>query len=59
VLAQLLADYWPSFDATVTYQGRKIAACWVMLPGGQVGVLDEDGDGGVLPVSAFKDEPGT
>jgi hypothetical protein len=54
VLAQLLADYGPSFDATVTFQGRKIAACWVMLPGGQVGVLDEDGDSGAVPLDAFK-----
>jgi hypothetical protein len=56
VLAQMLADAvpGPSFDATVTFQGRKVAACWVALPGDQVGILDEDGDSGAVPLGAFK-----
>jgi hypothetical protein len=59
VLAQMLVDAVPgnpSFAATVTYQGRKIGACWVLLPPGfdQIGVLDEDGDSGTIPVNAFK-----
>lgn len=62
---QLLAEHLKVFSATpplaarVHFKGRDMAACAV--PNEQRGimaVLDEEGSGGLLPLAAFKDDPG-
>lgn len=45
--------------ATVTWKGAKLNACWTLLPGNtEVLLVDETGDHGILPTSAFKPEVG-
>ena len=35
-------------EATLVYQGRKIAACWAISPDGEIILVDEEGDFGSL-----------
>lgn len=45
--------------ATVVWKGAKLNACWTLLPGNtEVLLVDETGDHGILPTSAFKPEVG-
>lgn len=39
--------------ADVSFEGRSLQACWVPYQGA-VALVDEDGDGGILPVEAFQ-----
>ena len=41
-----------------TLQGRDIRLCWAVLRAGLVTILDEEGDGGTLPLTGFKEDPG-
>lgn len=47
----------PARGAVVTFQGRSLAACWAMTDG-KVAILDEDGDGAYIPVTAFVRDQG-
>lgn len=37
-----------------TYQGRELEACWTAVSADTVVVIDEEGDGGQLPIAVFK-----
>lgn len=51
-------EYHAQFRAgTALFQGRPLALCWMPLAGDVV-VVDEDGDLGVLPQSVFELDPG-
>ena len=41
----------------VTLRGVKLALCWRLTDGGNVLVIDEKGDGGILPISRFQKVP--
>jgi hypothetical protein len=47
----------PCSDANVLWQGKRSTACWIALPESrEVLIVDETGDNGTLPMSAFKRE---
>lgn len=51
-------DAVPKFRvAAVVHQGRELLACWT-LENGTVLLVDEEGDAGTLPASAFRVEKG-
>lgn len=55
VRAAIPPEHLPEFRAaTVTWRGRLLHACWMLLPNAQVMIVDADLDYGTLPVSAFK-----
>jgi hypothetical protein len=57
VLAQVKPD--PAKVAVVTHGGRYLAACWLAHPeSGNVVLIDEEGDAGLIPMADFKREPG-
>lgn len=41
-------------EAMVSFKGTKLAACWLQLPDNTVGIIDEQGDTGNIPISEFK-----
>ena len=43
-------------EAMVTYQGEFLKACWTVLPDGTVGIMDQVGDSGKIPLDAFVPE---
>ena len=47
-----------SFDAVVVFKGKQLKACWIpLIEDGKVGILDETGDAGAIPMSNFKEVP--
>lgn len=56
-VANLLLPEWrPKFRAGfAVINGRALRLCWVEEPQGVIVVIDEDGDGGTMPKSAFKE----
>ena len=43
--------------AEVNYQGKDLKACWVPLPEqNAIGVVDEIGDSGAVPMDAFQED---
>ena len=44
--------------AVVVFDKKTIAACWKLDALGLVRIVDEEGDTGLLPLSAFKVNPG-
>ncbi len=42
---------------TALWNGRTLRLCWWMAGQGMVGIVDEDGDGGALPIDQFKPAP--
>ena len=55
VLSYVKDDYHPHFKkARVIWEGKEYSACWMVLPSGEVLILDEAGDHGTLPQSSFK-----
>lgn len=54
-LAAILSQYGPaSYKALVIFGGVEIPACFT-IAGDQVLVIDADGDGGAIPLAAFKE----
>jgi hypothetical protein len=54
--AAMLKDNAKDFkQAAVTYEGREFGACW-KVQGEIVLILDDEGDGGSIPLSEFKPE---
>jgi hypothetical protein len=37
----------------LVFKGKQLAACWIFKDG-EVTIIDEEGDGGSVPVDAFK-----
>ena len=57
VFANMPDEIRPTFKAAhVRWQGKDYAACWSMVDERTVYVVDESGDAGALPKSAFKDD---
>ena len=56
-VASLLLNEWlPKFkDGYAVVGGKAVRLCWIEHPAGMVTIIDEDGDGGQLPLSAFKE----
>jgi len=44
----------PAKSATVVFNGKTLRACWAPH-GARILVMDEDGDGGAIPASAFSE----
>jgi hypothetical protein len=53
-LAAVLAEFGPARKAATRFGGREIKACYVVKDE-QVLIVDEDGNGGYIPASAFKE----
>lgn len=58
VLARIKPEARHEFQtARILWQGKWLNACWTILPAGPgVLIVDETGDNGILPLSAFKPE---
>ena len=55
VLSWVKPEFHGQFKkASVKLSGKGYAACWTMLPSGEVLILDETGDHGTIPQNAFK-----
>jgi len=55
VLDKVKNDYHKDFrSALVKWEGKDYAACWMVLPSGEVLILDETGDYGTIPQSLFR-----
>lgn len=58
-IASILNKYFEkSYNAKVVHEGVTLKACWVpLVEDGAVGVMDETGDGGTIPIDQFKELP--
>lgn len=45
--------------AVAIMDGKTYMGCWTIRGDGQVFLRYEDGDSGLVPLTSFKDEPGT
>ena len=54
---EFLSQVGPSRRAEVFYQSRLIKACFAVKDGAVI-LIDEDGDGGAIPLTAFKESKG-
>lgn len=46
-------------EAVAIMDGKTYMGCWTIRGDGQVFLRYEDGDGGLVPLTSFKDEPST
>ena len=59
-----MAKYLPAeiigrfLAAVAIVDGKTYMGCWTIRGDGQVFLRYEDGDGGLVPLTSFKDEPG-
>lgn len=54
-LSQIAPKHHGFFRAgIVIWEGKTIGMCWAFTQDGYVQIVDETGDSGVLPLSAFK-----